>query len=144
MRLTLHTDYGIRLLIYLDMHRDRLVTTSEVADAYGISRNHLVKIAQHLTELDYVASVRGRNGGLRLSRDASEVTLGEVVRKLEANSLLIECFDPTTNTCPIAPICGLTGILRDAQEAFFKVLDGYTIRQVSPTPGAFEALGLST
>ena len=89
MRLTLHTDYGIRLLIYLDMHRDRLVTTSEVADAYGISRNHLVKIAQHLTELDYVASVRGRNGGLRLSRDASEVTLGEVVRKVRMTAVAL-------------------------------------------------------
>lgn len=129
MQLTRHTDYSIRVLIYLGLNPDRLVTISEIAEAYGISRNHLVKVVHGLGKRGYVNTYRGQNGGLRLAHDPSEISLGAVVRQTEAFTL-VECFDMETDTCPITPACVIKGVLAHAQESFLKVLDGYTLADV--------------
>src|SRR4051812_5945520 len=100
MRLTLYTDYSLRVLLYLVLDRGRTATISEIASSYGISRNHLVKVVNNLVRLGYVSSTRGRSGGLRLSGEPSAVSIGEVVRRTEHDFQLVECFEPETNTCP--------------------------------------------
>ena len=131
MRLPLHTDFALRLLIYLEVHPDRLVTTREVAGAYQISHHHLTKVVQGLTALSLVEAVRGRSGGMRLARPAGEVNIGALVRHFSSSSVLIECFDEETNTCPISPACRLKRILHDAEEAFLQVLDGYFLSDIA-------------
>lgn len=127
MQLTLFSDYSLRLLLYLTMHRDRLVSVPEVSDAYGISRHHLVKVVQRLIELELIESVRGRGGGLRLAREPAHINVAAVVRETEPHLNLVECFDARTNTCPIDPACGLKRALVAAQAAFFAELERYTL-----------------
>ena len=131
MRLPLHTDFALRLLIYLEVRGDVLVTTAEVAEAYGISRHHLAKVVQDLTALSYVESVRGRKGGIRLAETAERINIGAVVRHFISSSVLIECFDEETNTCPISPACRLKKVLHDAEEAFLSVLDEFSLCDIA-------------
>ncbi len=131
MRLPLHTDFALRLMIYLEVHPGRLVTTREVASAYQISHHHLTKVVRDLTALSLVEAVRGRSGGIRLAKPADEVNVGAVVRHFSSSRVLIECFDEETNTCPISPACRLKKILHDAEEAFLKVLDGYFLSDIA-------------
>jgi Rrf2 family nitric oxide-sensitive transcriptional repressor len=132
MQLTLFSDYSLRLLLYLATHPDRLVPVPEVGRAYGISENHLVKVVQLLVSEKLVESVRGRGGGLRLACAAADVNIGALVRLTEADFDLVECFDERTNTCPIAPACGLKGALREARTAFLAALDAYTLADFLP------------
>lgn len=118
MRLTRFTDCSLRVLIYLGVTEDRSVTVNELAQAYGISRNHLVKIVHHLGTLGYIETMRGKNGGMRLARDAAEIHLGDVVRKFEEDMTIVECFNARTSTCSIEPACALQGILRTATGQF--------------------------
>jgi Rrf2 family nitric oxide-sensitive transcriptional repressor len=127
MRLTLYTDYSLRVLLYLVLDPEQSATISEIATSYGISRNHLVKVVNNLVRLGYVASTRGRSGGLRLNAVPGEVSLGEVVRRTEHDFQLVECFVPETNTCPIAGICRLETVLFEAQAAFMSTLDRYSL-----------------
>lgn len=127
MQLTLFSDYALRVLLYLATHPDRVVPLSEVARAYGISQNHLVKVAQQLAQLELVETTRGRAGGLKLRRAPSSINVGALVRHTEPHLDLVECFDLETNTCPIAPACGLKSALLEARRAFLDVLDGYTL-----------------
>ena len=127
MQLTLFSDYSLRLLLYLTMHRERLVSVPELSDAYGISRHHLVKVVQRLIELELIESVRGRGGGLRLAREPAQINVAQVVRQTEPHLNLVECFDARTNTCPIDPACGLKRALLAAQAAFFAELERYTL-----------------
>jgi Rrf2 family nitric oxide-sensitive transcriptional repressor len=127
--LTQFSDYGLRIVLYLACHPERLVSVDEIARAYRISRNHLVKVVQTLTELGVVESQRGRGGGMRLAKPAEEINVGWLVRHTEPHFHLVECFDEATNTCPIAPSCGLKGALLLAQNAFLGVLDEYTLDQ---------------
>ena len=129
MQLTLHTDYSIRVLIYLGLNPDRLVTITEISDAYAISRNHLVKVVHGLSKRGYIDTFRGQHGGMRLARDPSEISLGDVVRRTEPFHL-VECFDEATDTCPITSACVIKGVLSHAQETFLKVLDGYSLADV--------------
>lgn len=129
MHLTQFSDYGLRIALYLAAHEGRLVSVDEIARAYRISRNHLVKVVQALTELGVVESQRGRGGGMRLAKPAREINVGWLVRQTEPHFHLVECFDEATNTCPIAPACGLKGALVRAQKAFLAVLDEYTLDQ---------------
>ena len=99
----------------------------DIAQAYGISKHHLVRVAHNLVKLGYLGGMRGRLGGLELARMPHEINLGKVVREMQPTSVLVECFDPETNTCPIAPVCGLKGILARAEGAFYGVLDEYTL-----------------
>lgn len=126
MQLTLYTDYSLRMLLYLTLE-EKGATITEIAESYKISRNHLVKIAHHLGKLGLIQTTRGRTGGLKLARPASEIGLGEVVRLVEPNFTLVECFDPERNTCSLAPACALRGALYEAQRAFITTLDKYTL-----------------
>ena len=137
MRVTFHTDYGLRLLMLLALEPDQLHTIEEVARRYGISRNHLMKVAVTLTQAGFVDSVRGRGGGLRLARPPETIPLGEVIRSTEDSLALVECFERRTNTCVVTPACELKNVLAEAMQAFFSVLDGYTLADlVKPTKTA--------
>lgn len=127
MQLTRYTDYSLRILIYLAVHQEQLSTIEEIANAYGISKAHLMKIVHQLGLAGYVQTVRGRGGGLRLARPPEEVRLGEVVRYTEETMAVVECFDPRTSHCRIEPVCGLRAVLHEALDAFLRTLDGYTL-----------------
>jgi Rrf2 family nitric oxide-sensitive transcriptional repressor len=127
MHLTQFSDYGLRIVLYLACHPNRLVSVEEVGQSYGISRHHLVKVVQELIELKVVESQRGRGGGMRLAKRPEEINIGWLIRRTESHFDLVECFDLETNTCPIAPACGLKGALQRAQMAFLEVLDEYTL-----------------
>lgn len=134
MRLTLHTDYALRLLMLLAIEPDERHTIEEVAERYCISRNHLMKVAHTLAQAGFIESLRGRGGGLRLSRAASAVNLGAVVRATEDSFMLVECFDRARNTCVVAPACGLRGPLEEALGAFIAVLDRYSLADLVKNP----------
>lgn len=127
MRLTMRTDYAIRVLIYLAIGSDRLGSIGAIAEAYKISENHLMKVVHGLVQKGYVESSRGRGGGIRLARQASTIRVGDVVRDMEDELTLVECLDPSTNACVITPACGLKFVLSEALEAFLATLDRYTI-----------------
>jgi Rrf2 family nitric oxide-sensitive transcriptional repressor len=130
MQLTAYTDYALRVLIYLAVHEERWVTISEMATAYAISKNHLMKIVHQLGQEGFIKTLRGRGGGLRLAHPLVQVHLGEVVRKTEPHFHVVECFHPSTNCCPITPACGLAGALAEARDAFLTVLDRYTLADI--------------
>jgi Rrf2 family transcriptional regulator, nitric oxide-sensitive transcriptional repressor len=127
VRLTVYTDYALRLLMYLALKDDGLATIAEVADSYGISKNHLMKVAHQLSVGGYVATVRGRGGGLRLAKPAENIGLGQVVRRTEPDIALVPCFKPIDAPCAIRSCCALRRALDKARVAFIDVLDGYTI-----------------
>lgn len=140
MRLTRYTDYAMRVLLYLGARQDRLSSISEIAQAYGISQNHLMKVVSDLVNAGYLVSVRGRFGGVRLARSPAEINIGAVIRHTEDGFDLVDC-----GNCIIAPACGLTGALHQALAAFLTVLDGYTLesllaRRLDMT-GLFERAG---
>ncbi len=134
MRLSSFSDYSLRVLIYLGLHAGRLATVGEIAAAYGISDNHLTKVAHHLGRLGYVETVRGKGGGLRLGRGAAEIRLGEVIRGTEVDFALVECF-ATGSQCQIHAACRLPPILDEALAAMFAVLDRYTLADLLQQPG---------
>jgi Rrf2 family nitric oxide-sensitive transcriptional repressor len=136
MNLTLHTDYSLRILLYLAEHENRPVSTREISDAYGISRNHLVRVVQTLQSHSFVKAATGRSGGIRLARDPASINIGAVVRRTEPNFRIVECFDVAANTCRILPVCTLRGVLMDALEAFFHVLDRYTLADLVRMKGS--------
>ena len=127
MRLTRHTDYALRLLMLLAAEPDAIHTIEETARRYRVSRNHLMKVAQTLIKAGFVAGARGRGGGLSLPRPAAAINLGAVVRATEENLDLVECFDKDSNTCVLAPACGLRAPLQEALRAFLGVLDQYSL-----------------
>lgn len=130
VQLSLHSDFALRALIYLGTRRDRLVTTQEISSAYGISKNHLVRVIHTLAAQQYVEIHAGRSGGLKLGREPQEIRLGDVVRYAEPNLRLVECFDRETNTCPIARVCALKGMLNEALIAFLESLNRYTLADI--------------
>ena len=127
MRLTTFSDYSLRVLMYLGARDDRVATIGEIAQAYDVSENHLMKVVHHLAQRGYVETLRGRGGGMRLARAAGDINVGEVVRGTEDCSHLVECFDPAIQGCRIAPGCTLKGLLGQAMDAFFQVLDRHTL-----------------
>ena len=142
MRLTLHTDYALRLLMVLAMEPDDLHTIEEVARRYDISRNHLTKVTQTLVQAGFVDSQRGRGGGLRLARLAEAINIGAVVRATEDSFALVECFDPGRNMCVISSACGLRGPLDEALHAFLAVLDRYSLADLIRHPRALQRMRL--
>lgn len=144
MRLTFHTDYALRLLMYLTLTPDRLTTVQEVAKTFGISKNHMMKVAHGLGRAGYVETVRGRSGGLRLKPDAGGIRIGDVVRLMEDDWRIVECFDPAENTCVIAGPCRLKGALKEALAAYLAVLDRYTLADLMANPAPIgRRLGLT-
>ena len=143
MRLTMHTDYALRVLIHLGLAPDRLCTVEEIASAYDVSRHHLDKVARHLVKLGWVESSRGRSGGLRLARAPEAIRIGEVVRGTEPDFHLVACLVPGDDSCCIDGLCALKGALYEARKAFLGVLDRYTLADVLTRPERLErALGL--
>ena len=132
MQLTRFSDYSLRVLLYLAAHPGRLVPIQEVSRAYGVSHHHLVKVVQRLVAEDLIASTRGRGGGLTLKRAPRDINVGMLVRATESHFDLVECFDRSTNTCPIEPACGLKRVLVNAQRAFLGVLDDCTLADFLP------------
>jgi Rrf2 family protein len=130
MRLTLHTDYALRMLIYVATRPDGVCTVQDVADAYGLSRNHLLKVAQTLRDLGLVETTRGRAGGIRLSRPPEEISVGGLVRATEKEISLTECMQAEGRPCAISPACRLRGMLAEALGAFLTVLDKYTLADI--------------
>lgn len=130
MYLTRHSDYTMRLLIYLALGGGRTATIEEIARHYGISRNHLMKVANRAVQSGYVEGVRGRSGGLRLATPPERICLGSVLRTSEEDWKQVECFDAAANRCPIAPACGLRSALQEALNAYFAVLDRYTLADI--------------
>lgn len=136
MRLSQFTDYALRVLLYIEAagpHQPGSppIATGDIAEAYGISKHHLLKVVAALAEHGYIESVRGRSGGIRPLKPASEIRIGELVRALEP-MVIVECHDPETNTCPIAPVCKLAPALWRAAEAFVKELDALTVADMVP------------
>lgn len=134
MRLTAFTDYGLRALMRLAAEPDRTITTEEIAEEHGISRNHLVKVVRELAEAGLIATQRGGGGGMRLARPAHEITIGEVVRRLEARHALVECFRADGGDCILNPGCRLKSRLKRAKEAFLADLDRSTLADCVATP----------
>jgi Rrf2 family transcriptional regulator, nitric oxide-sensitive transcriptional repressor len=142
MRRTGFTDYTLRTLIYLALQPDRLATIADIAGAYDISTNHLMKVVHQLSVAGDIATTRGRRGGLRLARPASAINIGEVVRRTEPDMALVACFD-TAQGCVIQSCCVLQRALTDALGAFVTVLDRYTLADlVAPRRSLAELLGM--
>ena len=131
MRLTKQTNYAIRIMMYCAANSENLSQVPEIAKAYGLSELFLFKILRPLTKNGFVETVRGRNGGIRLTRDASLIKLSEVVRITEDNFNMAECFSEEGADCPLIDSCELNSALREALAAFFNVLDKYTIEDLA-------------
>jgi Rrf2 family nitric oxide-sensitive transcriptional repressor len=134
VQLTRYTDYSLRVLIYLSWVNEKNVTITEIADFYDISRNHLVKVVHRLAQLGFIITMQGKGGGIKLARAPEEIVIGEVVRKTEPNFHMVECFDTENNQCLITSTCRLRGIFAKGTEAFFKVLDSYTLVDCGASP----------
>lgn len=127
----MYTDYSLRVLIYLGTkEQGKLTTIQEISDAYQISKNHLMKVTFELGKAGFIETVRGRGGGIRLADSPENINIGTVVRQMEEDFHLVECFSSETNTCPISPICGLRGALGKALHAYLSVLDEYHLQDL--------------
>lgn len=139
MRLSVQTDYALRTLMFLAA-KDGHHSIAKIAKSYGISKNHLMKVAQRLTAEGFIESVRGRNGGLMLARPAEALNVGTIVRKIEETSNFVECFDLSTNNCIVTPVCGLRHALHGAVEAFLHHLDTFTVADMVGDTESFQLL----
>lgn len=131
MQLSFHADYACRVLIYLATMEAERSSVEEIARAFGISQNHLVKVVHKLGKFGFIDTVRGRGGGLRLALSPESIRIGEVVRQMEPGLDLVECFNLATNTCPITDHCGLKPLLYKAREAFLSQLDAVSLAEIS-------------
>lgn len=129
MRLSLFTDYSLRVLMFAALKGDSF-SLSEVAEAYDISRHHLVKVVNYLAKLGYLETRRGRGGGIALGMQPEDIRIGMVVRRTEDTPFIVECFDKQHNTCPINGSCRLKGALAQAVNAFYETLDRHTLRDL--------------
>lgn len=127
MQLTRYTDYALRVLMYVGIHTERMVTIAEIASVFDMSHNHLMKVVQELSAKGYVKSTRGKHGGIELGRPPEEINIGEVVRHMESNFHVVECLDPGRGLCRIIPGCTLKKVLQEAVSAFQEVLNRYTL-----------------
>ncbi len=133
MRLTTFSDYSLRVLMYLGVHEGRLATVGEIAAAYEVSENHLVKVVHHLAQQGYIETTRGKGGGMRLAQAPRDINIGEVLRGTEDSLTLVECFDAAASECRIESACVLKGIFGRALGAFFTVLDRHTLADLLGT-----------
>jgi Rrf2 family nitric oxide-sensitive transcriptional repressor len=150
MRMTLHTDYALRMLIYLAIHDPEPSTVNDVAESYGISRNHLLKIVPKLRDMGLLTATRGRAGGIHLAVAPQEVNVGAVVRDLGDESPVLECMKADGGACVLSPICRLKGVVREALGAYLAVFDNYTLadlvmnrEELAGMLGAYRLVGSS-
>ena len=134
MRLTVFSDYTLRVLMYLALDRTRLATIPEMAASYDISENHLMKVVHQLARAGVVESVRGKGGGVRLARAPDEIRLGEIVRASEGNAPIVECMSGDPGACRITAPCRLKGILVNAFDALYDSLDEHTLADLVEKP----------
>ncbi len=130
MKLTSFTDYSLRVLIYLAAQPGQRATIAQIATAFDVSENHLVKVVHFLGKLGWLANVRGKGGGLELGGPPDKIVVGQVVRATEGNAVVAECFGESGGDCQIAPNCRLRGVLAEAVTAFYGVLDRYTLEDL--------------
>ncbi|MDE1918405.1 MAG: Rrf2 family transcriptional regulator [Sphingomonadales bacterium] len=135
MRLTRFSDYAVRVTLYLATHAERMCSIGEIATAYGISRNHLMKVVSDLSHAGYIRSTQGRGGGIRLAHPPADINIGAMIRHTEGNVDLVDCRE-----CRLKGACHLPGPLDEALDAFFTVLEKYTLSDVVGT-GGMERLG---
>lgn len=140
MRLTRYTDNALRCLTFLALRGGEPATVTEIAARMRMSEDHLFKVISGLAAAGYVDTQRGRGGGVWLKLAPEAINVGAVVRSTEESFALVECFDPLTNTCPIAPACMLAGTLDRALKAFMEVLDGVTLADLVNHPRKLQAL----
>ncbi|MER1998838.1 MAG: Rrf2 family transcriptional regulator [Lysinibacillus sp.] len=145
MRLTVYTDYSLRVLLYLGVRDcNELTTIQEIADNYNISKNHLMKVTYELGKLGYIETIRGRGGGIRLAKDPQDIVIGQVVRQTEDDFHIVECFNPESNLCILSPECKLKFALQQALQAYVQVLDQYTLADCIVSKDAMrQLLGLN-
>lgn len=129
MRLTLQTDYSLRVLMYLAVNQEKLVTIQEISDCYDISRNHLMKVVHHLGKHKYIETIRGKNGGMRLGREPSTINIGALVRKTEPDMAIVQCMGKG-GICKLQPSCHATNIFSEALMAFLQVLSKYSLEDL--------------
>ncbi|REJ09837.1 Rrf2 family transcriptional regulator [Halobacillus trueperi] len=141
MRLKKYTDYALRVLIFTASKRDgELANKKEISEVFHISENHLGKIIHELNKLELIETLRGRSGGIRLAKEPADINIGNVVRAMEDDFHLLECFDCATNYCVITPACKLKGVLHEALRAFLTVLDKYTLEDLLTNKQELRAL----
>jgi len=132
MQLTRHTDFSLRVLIYLSLNKsEQLVTINEISEHFEILKNHLTKVVNHLAQKGYVETIRGKNGGIRLAKKPAEIKLGDVVQAMEMNLDMIDCSKPL---CPLINNCKLKRILNEAKQSFLIILNNYTIEDLNTEP----------
>lgn len=134
MKLTTFSDYTLRVLMFLAAERDRLATIPEIAAAYEISENHLMKVVHQLARAGVIESLRGKGGGIRLARAPQEIRLGQIIRHSEGAAPIVECLSGKPVTCKIAPACRLSAILVGSFEALYSKLDEYTLADLVDQP----------
>lgn len=135
MKLSLYSDYALRVMMHLATNTEGLTSVAEIASLYGVSQNHLMKIVQDLGRSGFIETFRGRNGGIRLARAADDISLAALVRHTEGDCALVDC-----SACIIVPACKLPPILARAMQAFYGVLDEYTLGDLVSRPGDFTEL----
>jgi Rrf2 family nitric oxide-sensitive transcriptional repressor len=135
VRLTKHSDYALRVMVFVAAAEGRLVSTAEIGQAYEISAHHLVKIVNELGKTGFLAIKRGRSGGVSLGRDAADIRIGEIVTAMEPDFALVECMEAGNKACALTGACGLVAPLREAQRAFIAALDRYTLADVIGSRG---------
>ena len=140
MRLTVYTDFALRVLMYVALQPERRPTIAEIAGSYGISKNHVMKVVYQLSLAGYLDTVRGQNGGVRLARPPQEIVLGEIVRRTEPDMAIVPCFAPTNAACVLLPACKLRRALHEARDAFLAVLDGYSLADLADNRAELGAL----
>ncbi len=146
MRLTKHSDYALRVLLYVASAEGRQVSTDEISAAFGISGHHLVKVVGKLGKAGFLTIKRGRLGGFRLARPAEEIRIGEVVVATEPDFAFVVCLEPGNHSCALTGSCGLVRPLREAQQAFIAALDKYTLADAvgARGPRSRRLVGLTT
>ncbi|KAB8036862.1 Rrf2 family transcriptional regulator [Silvanigrella paludirubra] len=137
MQLTLYTDYSLRVLIYLATKKDDLSTIDEISNKFNISKNHLTRVVHKLGEKGVIKTIRGKGGGICLAHSPKDINLGKIIKEMESNFELVECFNPEKNTCMLSPYCSLKGILYEARQAFFKVLENKTLADIAVNKNIF-------
>ena len=140
MKLTTFSDYTLRVLMFLALNRDRLATIPEIAAAYDISENHLMKVVHQLARSGVIESVRGKGGGVRLAQAPEDIRLGGIVRASEGSAPIVECLSDEVSSCRIAPACRLTAVLSRAFDALYATLDEYTLADLVQSPRGLKVL----
>lgn len=139
MQLTSYTDYSLRALLYIADQPGRLVTVTEIAEHYDVSRNHMVKVVHNLGAKGYIQTVRGKSGGVRLAKPPQDISISEIVEMTEPHMDIQECFNPETNKCPLMGDCRLMGVFAEARRSFMDVLDSYTLADMMTKKASAQA-----